>query len=99
MSQNITITATRQVEDASVLFVQSARYKGSAPFSGVFAVWDLDHCIRVNPETGQKQVDVICGWKGTVGDDETLILDLDDVLPEGGIGYEGEVVASIDDGS
>lgn len=52
----------------------------------------------MNPETGRKQVDVICGWKETADDDETLILDLDDAMPEGGIGYEGEVIASIDDG-
>lgn len=96
MNKPIKIVASRQVSDGQALLIRSASYQGSAPFDGVFEVWDLDHCCRTDPETGGRLVDIVCHWQDDASEDPTMTLTVHDPLLEGCIGFEGEVVARLD---
>lgn len=96
MTTPIKIVASRQVDGREVLFIQSASYQGSAPFSGAFEVFDLDTCCRTDPEDGRRLVDVVCQWQGDPTEDAMVTLELHDPVPQGCVGFVGEVVANID---
>ena len=96
MNKPIKIVASRQVSDGQALLIRSASYQGSAPFGGVFEVWDLDHCCRTDPETGGRLVDIVCHWQDDASEDPTMTLTVHDPWREGCIGFEGEVVARLD---
>ena len=96
MNKPIQIVASRQVSDGQALLIRSASYQGSAPFGGAFEVWDLDLCCRIDPETGERLVDVVCHWQDDASEDPTMSLTLHDPLLEGCEGFEGEVVARLD---
>lgn len=92
---NINILAFRTVNAAQTISVQSATYRGSAPFSGEFEVWDVDSCYRKDEVTGQLMVSVRCNWEQADDEDMTLELALHDVTVQDCIAYSGDVVASI----
>ncbi len=69
---------------------------GFPGFGGAFEVWDLDDCCRTDPETGGRLVGVVSYWQGNAAEDPTLTLTLHGPFLEGGIGFEGEVVALLD---
>lgn len=46
MTKAIQVVETRRADGGEQVILQSATYKGSAPFTGIFEVFDLDNCIH-----------------------------------------------------
>ena len=95
MQRKIRIIATRNVDDAATLFVQSARYQGSEPFSGHFQVVDADLCIGLNAETNKQVAFVYCHVGEGQGEDEMIEIEVDDTVIQISEGYTGEIVDRI----
>jgi hypothetical protein len=72
MTTNILPVSLKTVNDAQVLIVSVACFQNSAPFSGAFEVFDLDHCITRN-EDGSLMATVNCTTEGLpLTEDSTL---------------------------
>ena len=101
MAQNIVdIVETRTGENSEFVLLEGVTLRGSAPFSGIFQVFDLNGCMSQNSATGTRTVRVMCQF-GRGPEIEDACLDL--VIPSGApepIGIHGEppgvVVSRID---
>ena len=94
MSKNIIFTEMRTVADAQVVMIDSATFRGSEPFQGVFQVHDVDTCSQVDETTGKRLVLVRCCWEDEPdNEDAYLEIQLNDVVTKTSIGYHGDVVA------
>ena len=97
MNKTMEVLATRFVEDAQVVFIKSATYKGSLPFSGVFQVSDVDYCRRFEASAKHTIVTVQCCWSDEPEhEDSELALEVADAVSQDCVGFSGEVVARID---
>ena len=96
MQRKIRIIAMRTVDDAATLFVQSALYQGSEPFSGHFQVVDADLCVGLNAETKNQVASVYCLNGDGQGEDEMIEIEVDDTVIQISEGYTGEVIDRID---
>jgi hypothetical protein len=94
-TRRIHLTETGDVHDAQVFFCKSASYKGSAPFSAIFEVWDVDHALRTDPKTGMKTLTVSCQWGTQTVEDATLEIEIADSILHAGEGYSGRVAKRI----
>ena len=91
---NIIFTEMRTVTDAQVVMIESARFRGSEPFRGVFQVHDVDTCSHVDESTGKRLVLVRCCWENEPDhEDAYLEVEWNDTMTNDSIGYDGEVVA------
>lgn len=95
MKTRVTISSTRKVENVQAIMINSASYKGSDPFGGVFEVWDADECVFTD-ENGRLMVSVLCSEGPLYDEDHTLDLMLHDTIPHTVIGHYGEVASTID---
>jgi hypothetical protein len=94
MTTNIRPSNLKTVNDAQVLIVSDARFQNSAPFSGSFEVFDLDHCITRN-EDGNLMATVNCTTAGLpLTEDSTLEIELQGHY-ESCIGFSGDVITCI----
>ncbi len=59
MLKELHIHSTELANDGEHVQLNSVTYEGSEPFSGIFAVADLDSCIDTEPNTGKRMVNVI----------------------------------------
>ena len=80
MKKEIRVVSTRKVENVPAVGLASATYEGSAPFSGLFQVFDPDMTMYKNPETGRTRVPVICYFGARDGEDDCIVLEVDDVI-------------------
>jgi hypothetical protein len=78
MNRKIQIIQTLRTQEQSVIWVNAATYKGSAPFSGAFIVPSYDNLVQTD-ELDQMYVDVICKF-GDETSKESLTLKLE--LPD-----------------
>lgn len=98
MTKAIQIVDTRRADGGEQVILQSATYQGSAPFSGIFEVFDLDTCIHKGPDDGRTFVTVRCQFGDQNDEDADLVLE----IPEGtnsvigNIGSDVKVVKRID---
>lgn len=53
--KRIAVIEMQVVQGAQVFFCKSASYKESAPFSAIFAVYDIDHALTTDKSTGKKK--------------------------------------------
>ena len=91
---NIIFTEMRKVTDAQVVMIESARFRGSEPFRGVFQVHDVDTCSHVDESTGKRLLLVRCCWENEPDhEDAYLEVEWNDTMTNDSIGYDGEVVA------
>jgi hypothetical protein len=99
IAPKINILAQRYVDNAQVVIItSSATYRGSAPFSGAFEVWDIDECLNKHAETGKTLLSVRCQWQDEYDEDNTLELEVQylNIYDLHGImGYEGDVIDRI----
>ena len=95
MKPRVTITSRRKVENVQAIMIDSASYKGSEPFSGVFEVWDVDECMHTDV-SGRLMVKVLCSEGPVYDEDRTLDLALHDTITHTVIGHYGEVASTID---
>jgi hypothetical protein len=96
MTNSIEVVAMREVSDAQVLFIKSATYKGSLPFSGAFEVGDADDCVRYDEVSKKRFVTVrCCRDNEDEHEDSNLELELADFVIESCIGFYGDVVSRI----
>lgn len=95
-TKTIKLAETVDVHDAQVFFCKSASYMGSAPFSAIFEVWDVDHALSTDPKTGIKKLTVSCQWGKETVEDATLEIEIADAILHAGEGYSGRVVKRID---
>lgn len=94
MTTNIRPSSLKTVNDAQVLIVSDARFQNSAPFSGAFEVFDLDHCIARNND-GKLMATVNCTTADlALTEDSTLEIELQGHY-ESCIGFSGEVIICI----
>ena len=94
MSKNIIFTEMRTVADVQVVMINSATFRGSEPFQGVFQVQDVDTCFRVDEKTRKRVVLVGCCWEDEPdNEDAYLEIELNDVVTKTSIGYHGDVMA------
>lgn len=92
----IAILETEVVLGANVFFCKSASYKGSAPFSAIFAVCNIDHALTTDKATGKKPLEAHCQWGTQKTEKSILHIDIADALLHAGEGYSGQVVTRID---
>ncbi len=93
MSKNI-ITEMRTVTDAQVVMIDSATFRGSEPFQGVFQVHDVDTCSHVDETTGKRLVLVRCCWEDEPDHEDAYVeIEWNDLVLNQCIGFDGEVVA------
>ncbi len=94
MSKNIIFTEMRTVADVQVVMIDSATFRGSEPFRGVFQVQYVDTCFRVDETTRKRVVLVGCCWEDEPdNEDAYLEIELNDVVTKTSIGYHGDVMA------
>lgn len=87
MSKVIRIVETRLAHGSEHVIVDAASYNGSAPFSGIFEVFDLDTCLTTDPADGRVHLTVQCQFGDQDDEDASLVLE----LPNGAIGVIGQV--------
>ena len=90
--KNIEIVETEAVSDIEALIVQAATFEGSAPFSGTFAIWDIEEMTRTDPKTGNLIASVSCAFGDRPFTEESLIEIEVIALEARVIGFEGEVI-------
>lgn len=92
MTKAIQVVETRLADDGEQVILQSAIYKGSAPFSGIFEVFDLDTCIHKGGEDGRTYVTVRCQFGDQNDEDADLVLE----LPEGANSAVGNIGGGVE---
>jgi hypothetical protein len=92
MFKSIKIIETRVAVDGEQAIVRAATYQESAPFSGVFEVFDLDTCIFTNPVSGKSMLTVRCQFGNQDDEDAELLLE----LPNGAEDIVGVVGGGMD---
>ncbi len=95
-NKKIAVLATEIVEDAQVFFCKSASYKGSAPFSAIFEVCDVDRAVTTDKTTGRKTLQVRCQWGDNPDKGTVLHIEIADRLLHAAESYSGQVVRKID---
>ena len=94
MSKNIVFTDMRTVAEAQVVMIDSATFRGSKPFQGVFEVHDVDTCSHVDDGTGKRLVLVRCCWEDEPDHEDAYFeIEWNDFVLNQCIGYDGAVVA------
>ena len=94
--KKIVVLATEIVKDAQVFFCRSASYKGSAPFSAIFEVCDVDSALSTDKTTGRKTLQVCCQWGDNTDMSTVMNVDIADRLLHAAESYCGQVVRKID---
>lgn len=94
--KRIAVIEMQVVQGAQVFFCKSASYKESAPFSAIFAVYDIDHALTTDKSTGKKNLQVLCQWGPKATEDSILHIDIADALLHAGEEFSGQVVKRID---
>lgn len=95
-NKKITVLATEIVNDAQVFFCKSASFKGSAPFSAIFEVFDVDRAVSTDKTTGKKTLQVRCQWGDDPDKSTVLHIDIADRLLHAAESYSGQVVRKIE---
>jgi hypothetical protein len=97
MQRTIRTVGTREIDNYAAIDLRAASYQGSAPFSGLFSIFDCDLSVYRNPETGKLMVSALCHFGSSNDEDDTIELEILEpfttVLVEG---YSGEVVDRIE---
>jgi hypothetical protein len=95
MSKKIVCTEMRKVVDAQAVIIDSARYRGSEYFGGVFEVWDVDLCVTVDESSGKTMISVRCCWEDEIDHEDAYVeLEVHNTLGIiGVIGHDDQVVS------
>ncbi len=97
MQKAIRTVGTRVIDNRGAIELRAASYEGSAPFSGLFSVFDCDSVVFRSPETGKLMVLVSCHFGASSDEDDSIELeilgDFSMMLIEG---YSGEVTDRLD---
>lgn len=83
----------KEVANAQVYVANAVSYQGSPPFCGFFETFDVDECIRYEPD-GRKFIYVDCQWEDQESE-QYLELELHGNLVQSIVGHDGEVVSRI----
>ena len=94
-SEKLIVVEHLEVTDSSIISINSATYK-NLPISGIFRVWDVDTCFRIDKETGCHIVSVICRFGDDKDEDSTLEFVYRDMMVRDCESYDGEVISVID---
>ena len=97
MPKTIRKVSTREMDNGAAVELQAASYEGSAPFSGIFSIFDCDFSVYRSPETGKLMVTANCHVGNSNDEDDTIELEILGTLTASFIeGYSGEVIDRIE---
>ena len=97
MQKTIRKVSTREMDSGAAVELQAASYKGSAPFSGIFSIFDCDYSVYRSPETGKLMVTANCHVGDSNDEDDTIELEILGTLTANFIeGYSGDVIDRIE---
>lgn len=79
----VEILETYGADDGELIVLEGVTLRGSEPFNGVFSIFDLDLCVRRDPETGVRTFSVNCQLGDGPYDEESILeLELPANAPE-----------------
>jgi len=97
MQKTIRKVSTREMDNGAAVELQAASYEGSAPFSGIFSIFDCDLSVYQNPETGKLMVSAHCHVGNSNDEDDTIELEILGTLTANFIeGYSGDIIDRIE---
>lgn len=97
MQKTIRAVGTREIDNGAAIELQAASYEGSAPFSGIFSIFDCDFSVYRSSEKGKLMVTVHCHVGNSNDEDDTIELEILDPFSANFIeGYSGEVIDRIE---
>ena len=85
------------MDNGAAVELQAASYEGSAPFSGIFSIFDCDLSVYQSPESGKRIVSAHCHVGNSNDEDDTIELEILGTLTANFIeGYSGDVIDRIE---